>query len=122
MEKKNTICIMADFGKGPYAWLRQSDELPPYVGINIANSWEGFEEEFDILKVLEEEFKQWIDNFEINCDKRDFDWKTFNDIGLRLSRNVKHIVGDKYNVEYHIPCEDPNYDHISNNTIIEIEE
>jgi len=118
MRKKKTICIMADFGKGPYAWLRKANELPPFVGINIANAWDGFDDEFEFLKGLENDFKKWIYDFENNCDKKDFDWKVFNNIGMNLSGKIKHIVGSKYNVEYHIPCEDPNYNDKQNNIIV----
>ncbi|MHB8782891.1 MAG: hypothetical protein ACYDAX_05655 [Desulfobacteria bacterium] len=110
MEKKKTICIMADFGWAPYAWLREADELPPYVGLNIANAKTGFyDKEFGILKILEKELSTWCIDYGKNCNKKDFDWKRFNDVGLSLSKKVKIIVGNKYNVEYHNSIEDPNH-------------
>jgi len=118
MAKKKTICIMADFGWGPYAWLREADEVPPYVGINIANAKTGFDEKFDFLKILEKEFSTWVNNFENFCGKKDFNWKIFNDVGLSLSKKLKIIVGKKYNVEYHKPMEDPNH---NKNSIIIVE-
>jgi len=34
MNPQFTICVMADFGLGPYAWLRDSDVPRPKVGRN----------------------------------------------------------------------------------------
>jgi hypothetical protein len=118
MKKKDTICIMADFGWSPYAWHRKANEMPPYVGINIANSRVGFNEEFALLKILEKEFAAWAIDYSKNCSKKDFNWKRFNDVGLSLSKKVKAIVGSNYNVEYHKSMEDPNH---NRNSIIVVE-
>ena len=34
---EKTITIMADFGWGPYAWLKSAKDTTDYVGLNIAN-------------------------------------------------------------------------------------
>ena len=57
-----TITIMADFGFGPYAWLKDASDQTDYVGLNIANRQTGMTE-FHISKSLEVDFGKWIDKF-----------------------------------------------------------
>ncbi|MBF0548260.1 MAG: hypothetical protein HQM08_27735 [Candidatus Riflebacteria bacterium] len=104
-----TITIMADFGFGPYAWLKDASDQTDYVGLNIANRKTGMTE-FHISKVLEADFGKWIDLFERNAlDNRDFDWVTFHRDGLCLAKRLKREVGNLANVLYVKPAEDPNH-------------
>jgi hypothetical protein len=108
-EKTNTgratICIMADFGNGPYAWLRNPDSAF-HVGPNIADVISGFPSEYQISKELEKEFAEWVIIFENNYDKDDFNWPSWEDKGISLTRKLKHEVGNAFIVEYHYPYED----------------
>ena len=52
MKPNKTITIMADFGLGPYAWLKDASDESDYVGVNIANSRTGMDE-FDISDRLQ---------------------------------------------------------------------
>ncbi len=104
---KSTISIMADFGMGPYAWLRSPEYYPPSVGLNIADSVSGFPEEFGISQELQSQLADWVIEFERNSDDSAFDWKRWNQTGISLSQKMKQEVGDKFRVEYHYPFEDP---------------
>jgi hypothetical protein len=106
--QKQTISIMADFGMGPYAWLREVDENPPYVGSNIADAVGGFIDEIPVTKNLEENFKKWVIEFENDYDKKDFDWEKWNTDGIRLAYRLKEEIGETYEIEYHFPSEYPN--------------
>ncbi len=103
-----TLVIMADFGMGPYAWLRYPDEPPYKCGGNIADSVCGFPEEYGISKELEKLFAEWVIDFERHYDQPVFNWQEWNDSGIVLAKKLKVEVGDKFSVEYHVPMEDPS--------------
>ena len=107
VKAKSTICIMADFGMGPYAWLRGPELAPPRVGLNIADSVSGFEKEFCVSQDLQSQFADWAIEFENDCDNTGFDWGKWNQTGIMLARKMKKELGDKFLVEYHYPFEDP---------------
>ena len=48
MKKQSTICIMADFGSGPYAWLRGPEDSAPHVGPCIADASYGLNREYGV--------------------------------------------------------------------------
>ena len=105
---EKTITIMADFGFGPYAWLKDASDQTDYVGMNIANRKTGMTE-FHITKKLEGDFAKWIDRFErYALDNPDFDWKSFHQEGVPLAKRLKQEVGNLANVLYVKPAEDPN--------------
>ena len=104
-----TINIMADFFNGPYAWLRKMDNEWGGVGPNIADAVGGFPEEFGVSKALQEQFAEWAVEFENRCDDKDFDWFRWNWRGIELSKFLKREVGDRYNIVYHQPHEDPRF-------------
>jgi hypothetical protein len=110
---------MADFGNGPYAWLRRPDLSRPRVGGNIADAVTGFPEEYNISAALQADFASWITEFERKWDDRAFDWDCWNRTGIALARRLKVEIGDRFLVEYHYPCEDPRSGGIRD--IIEIE-
>jgi hypothetical protein len=110
MKPDKTITIMADFGFGPYAWLKDAADESDYVGMNIANLKTGMTA-FDISKRLETDFAKWIDRFERDAlDNPNFPWSSFHEEGVILSRRLKEEVGDAANVEYVKPFEDPNHE------------
>ena len=110
MKPEKTITIMADFGFGPYAWLKDASDQTDYVGLNIANRKTGMTE-FHVSKLLEADFAKWIDRFErYALDNPDFDWKTFNQEGVRLAKRLKQEVGNSANVLYVKPAEDPDHE------------
>ena len=92
---------------GPYAWLRGPELAPPRVGLNIADSVSGFEEEFGVSQELQSQFADWVTEFEAGYDDAKFDWEKWNQAGMTLARKLKQEVGDKFLVEYHYPFEDP---------------
>ena len=109
MKPDKTITIMADFGFGPYAWLKDAVDESDYVGMNIANLNTGMTV-FEISKQLEADFAEWIDHFERDAlDNPDFPWSSFHEEGAILSRRLKEEVGDAANVVYVKPFEDPNH-------------
>jgi hypothetical protein len=120
MNSESTICIMADFGFGPYAWLRGPELSRPRVGGNIADSVSGFPEEYNISAALQADFAEWITEFEREWENPKFDWNRWNHTGISLAKRLKSEVGNRFMVEYHYPFEDPT--HGSNPGIIEINE
>ena len=110
MKPDKTITIMADFGFGPYAWLKDVANESDYVGINIANLKTGMTI-FEISKQLEADFANWIDRFERDAlDNPHFPWASFHEEGVFLSRRLKEEVGNAANVVYVKPFEDPNHE------------
>ena len=109
MKPEKIITIMADFGFGPYAWLKNASDETDYVGINIANRETGMTE-FDISEQLERDFAQWIDRFEQGALKDDFPWESFHQEGIQLSKRLKDEVGEIANVVCVKPTEDPDHE------------
>lgn len=109
-QPKSTLCVMADFGMGPYAWLRSPDESAPRVGRNVADAVVGFDEEFKISISLQADFAGWVTKFEAEYDSPDFDWIVWNEQGIALARRLKEEAGQQYLVEYHFPFEDPRFE------------
>jgi hypothetical protein len=120
MKPEKTITIMADFGFGPYAWLKDASDQTDYVGLNIANRKTGMTE-FHITKKLEGDFAKWIERFERNAlDNSNFDWKLFHQEGVLLAKRLKQEIGSLANVVYVKPAEDSNHE-VEEKTWIEAE-
>jgi hypothetical protein len=98
---------MADFGSGPYAWLRADEDSAPHLGPNIADATWGLHIEYGVSQALDDEFVEWVTLFEKDYDKDTFDWEAWEERGIDLTRRLKKEVGDSYVVEYHYPYEDP---------------
>lgn len=110
MNPDKTITIMADFGFGPYAWLKDSTDESDLVGINIANLKTGMTV-FEISKNLQRDFANWIQRFEQDAlDNPNFPWASFHEEGLLLSHRLKEELGDAANVVYVKLSEDPNHE------------
>lgn len=104
MKPDKTVTIMADFGFGPYAWLKDASDQTDYVGLNIANHEIGMTE-FDISKQLETDFAEWIDRFERDAlDNSDFPWELFHQEGLLLAKRLKQELGNLVNIVYVKGC------------------
>jgi hypothetical protein len=110
MTKKSKICIMTDFGMGPYAWLRGPELTRSRVGQCIADAVTGFPKEYGVSENLQRDFAEWVIDFEKNYDHVNFDWEEWNHVGIELARKLKKEIGDQFLVEYHYPHEDPRYD------------
>ncbi|MBN1636316.1 MAG: hypothetical protein JW920_07370 [Deltaproteobacteria bacterium] len=117
-EQIATICIMADFGNGPYAWIRDPETAKPLVGPNIADAICGFPEDFGVSKGLHKQFANWVIDFENHYDDKGFNWEEWNQISIELCKMFKKEIGDRFLVEYHYPWEDPRYE--GNPPIIDI--
>jgi len=103
---KKTITIMADFGNGPYAWLKDSSDQSKYVGGNIADAISGFSGYAEVSRELEIKFAEWVTDFENHSDERNFDWKAFNERGIALSNRLKGEVKDAFDIVYVVQSED----------------
>ncbi len=106
--QNSTICVMADFGNGPYAWRRGPEESRPRTGGNIADAVRGFQAHYGISQGLQEKFAAWVTQFERDYEHTEFDWARWNEQGVALARRLKGEVGERFLVEYHYPCEDPH--------------
>ena len=101
---------MADFGFGPYAWLKDGDDESDYVGINIANLEMGMTV-FRVSKGLQRDFSKWIERFERDAlDNPHFPWASFHEEGMLLGHRLKAEIGKAANVVYVKPFEDPNHE------------
>lgn len=102
-----TITIMADFGNGPYAWIKDASDESRLVGGNIADDGGGFGEEYGVSAELEKQFADWVARCE--HDNLAFGWNAFHREGIALCQHLKQVLGDAYRVAYVKPHEDPNY-------------
>lgn len=100
---------MADFGNGPYAWIKDASDESRLVGGNIADATIGFGEECGVPAELEKQFADWVMRFECECRNPAFDWNAFHSEGMALCQLLKQVFGEKYQVVYVKPCEDPNH-------------
>jgi hypothetical protein len=106
---EKTITIMADFGNGPYAWLKEAADESSLVGENIADSVSGFCGEPPVSAALEQAFAEWVTGFEQHCDEPTFDWQGFHSRGLDLSHRLYRELAGSYRVFYDKPYEDPSH-------------
>jgi len=104
-----TITIMADFGNGPYAWLKDASYEHEEVGANIADAVCGFGAEYGVPAVLEKQFADLVIRFEREYENPAFDWNAFHRDGMTLCQHLKRVLGEAYRVVYVKPHEDPNY-------------
>lgn len=108
MNGKPTIAVMADYGSGPYAWRRENDEEPG-IGPNVGDAVCGFSDEYRVSPDLEKAFALWAVQFERESGRENFPWESWNAEGIELARRLEGELGDRFNVEYHYPVEDPSY-------------
>lgn len=109
MTHKDTISIMPDYGMAPYAWLRRAGQTRG-VGGCIADSTCGFPDEFGVSRGLQKSFERWACYFECNVKpgrEKDFDWESFHLRGRELTKRLEEEIGDRFNIFYVLPWEDP---------------
>lgn len=114
--RRPVITIMPDFGGAPYAWIKRSGDIGHGVGGNFADAVGWFLGD-PIPHTLHESLWQWsvrLADFDMRCaDISDpdrwhaFPWAKFHRDGLRLAKQVKAQLGQKYAVIYEKPYEDP---------------
>jgi hypothetical protein len=110
-DTKPIITIMSDFGMGPYAWKNDNGDIwDKVVGVNIADSVTGFKcTDYSVPKELEEDFSDWVWNFENHYDYEKFNWKNFHERGILLAKRLKKQIGNQAIVRYSKAAEDPDY-------------
>ncbi len=104
------ITVFADFGNGPYAWIKDSTDKTSYVGTCVADAVGGFLKSFKVSKSLEKDFADWVIYFGKHREDKKFDWVKFNSCGIELSRRLKAEVTGEYDVQYGRPYEDPDHE------------
>lgn len=107
--KKPILTVMPDFGMGPYLWLR--DKAKVGVGKCVADEvWVDAQVPCiaSIPKELREDFNDWTHQFEAYSDYKRFNWKVFNERGMKLARRLKKVVGDVVVVKYVGGYTEPN--------------
>ena len=105
------IQIMPDYG-GAYAW----DETGLCIGccINHEHLSSLFDEDNDVFIIASELCETWQLKFEkdvsFSCEGGDknFDWDSFHAEGLALTMRLKGVLGERADVIYEKPFEDPN--------------
>jgi len=107
MSAEETIVIYADFGMCPYAWRKKASDTTSYVGGNIADSTYGLSRVIGTSDTLDAAFAEWIHRFNRSDYEETLDWEQFHHDGVELARQLKAQVGDRFEVEYHPPYEDP---------------
>jgi hypothetical protein len=110
---KPILTVMPDYGSGPYLWiLRDSTPDCTKVGGNIASYefWPDYDFLSSVSKELQEDFDDWVLQFELYAELKLFRWDTFHKRGLTLARRLKKQLGNKAIVRYVKPCEDPNHE------------
>ena len=112
VDLRPTIVIYADYGIGPYAWLRTW--AGPGGNVADCHGW-GFE--WPITLDLESAFSAWAVEFERapapwdgEAANRAYDWAAFNRRGVALARRLKRELGTGVRVIYMAPHEDPNHE------------
>lgn len=107
---KPMLTVMPDYGEA-YLWIIRDDSPVDcqHLGGNIASyeSWPDYEFLSSVSKDLQEDFDDWVVQFELYSDFRRFKWEPFHKRGLMLARRLKKQVGDKAIVRYVKPGEDP---------------
>jgi hypothetical protein len=106
---KKAITIMADFGNGPYAWLKDASDERSYVGCNIADAVFGFRGQLPVSAGLEHDFAEWVTAFERSYDQPTFNWPGFHLRGLALAQRLYDELNGTLRVVYAKPSEDPSY-------------
>jgi hypothetical protein len=107
MQPKETIVIYADYGMCPYAWRKKSSDLTSYVGGDIADAYYGLSKVLGTSIELDEAFSDWSHRFNQPDSETTLDWDKFHYDGIELAQRLKAELGDRFEVEYHPPWEDP---------------
>lgn len=99
-ETKAVVKVMAEVGAG-WLWV---DGLGSTLEEVVVMSEEAFS--------LEKEFESWIEEYESAITPAEinhfFDWRSWNDEGLKLSRRLRRLLGNECELWYMYGYEDPN--------------
>lgn len=109
---KPILSIMPDYGSGPYLWILRNDTPDTkLVGPCIASHecWPDDKILSSVTKELQEDFDDWVMQFELYAELIKFQWEPFHRRGLILAHRLKKQLGEKAIVRYIKPCEDPNH-------------
>lgn len=97
--------VMPDYG-GAYGWITEDDGT-----MTGCDEFIGLDSHPEISKNLSSLLAEWQSNFERNCNPfadggGDFDWHSFHNRGLELSKLLKLELGDAVHLLYQKPFED----------------
>ncbi len=114
MNPLKKIVVFAEFA-GAYLWEKQADDLTTRPGGNIGDAQCGIPAEYSVSSSLEADFRKWIVKWENTVSPRvEYEeiapksfWDEIHEEGVALARRLKAEVGDRFEVEYHPPWEDP---------------
>ncbi len=114
MNPTKKLVVFAEFA-GAYLWIKPSSDQSSRVGGNIGDAQCGVPMEYGVSSSLQADFRTWIVKWERNVLPRvEYDeiaskefWDEIHQEGVALARRLKAEVGDRYEVEYHPPWEDP---------------
>lgn len=100
------------FDTGEWLWVKDADDETMYVGacVSFGSMWCG---DKSASQYFLDFTKNWLvsfgsfENYYMNADK--FDWATAHQQGLEVALRLKDELGDKADVRYVKPTEDPTY-------------
>ena len=102
---------MADFGNGPYAWIKDSADETSYVGLMVADSESGFPDDIEVSTSLQNDFAEWAMNYDTHGLDSFFDFGTHNHRGEELSIRLKRELGERFRIMFR--KEQPTFDDAS---------
>lgn len=119
MNPPKKLVVFAEF-TGAYLWVKPANDYTSQVGANIGGARYPIAEKYGISVALQDDFQAWITKWETTVlprveykyeeiAPRTF-WTEIYEEGLSLARRLKAEVGDRFEVEYHPPWEDPEKD------------
>ncbi len=106
------LTVLPEYGNAPFLWIVTAPEQGG-VGPNLCDGtyWD---ETYPMTEGLWQKFSDWAIEFDRTAfydedyDASDWDWESFHERGLQLTRWLREEVGDEYRVIYMKPAEDPN--------------
>ena len=116
MNPLKKLVVFAEFA-GAYLWVKPANDYTSQVGANIGGTGYPIAEEYGISATLQADFEAWITKWETTVlprveysdeeiAQRAF-WVGIYEEGLSLARRLKAEVGDRFEVEYNPPWDDP---------------
>lgn len=116
MDPALKLVVFAEFA-GAYLWVKEANDCTRQVGANIGGTRYPISEEYGISVALQADFQAWITKWETTVLPRveyEYEeiaprafWVGITEEGLSLARRLKAEVGERFEVEYHPPWEDP---------------
>ena len=114
MNPLEKLVVAAEFN-GAYLWIKPSCDRSSWVGLNVSDAQKSVPMGYGVSASLEADFRSWIEKWESTVLPRvEYEeiaptsfWSEINDEGLVLARRLKAEIGERYEIEYHPPYEDP---------------